>query len=179
MWLNSSYLFMCYLVKFILIYNIAWFTIYTNVRIALLLIPQPQHTNKYKSSLKICGYFILVLLGTKHTVKIIHTWAHVIIGPKLNIFFYHIRIVWKFFSFILILEKFAFHKLIFQRAFRSIIFLIVTPMPIVSFITKSISINISQRCFSIFEQSLHFTNFRLIISVSIFFFFIFSFGCLY
>lgn len=108
-----------------------------------------------------------MLLGTKHTVKIIHTWAHVIIGP--NFFFHHIRIVLKLIFFISILAKFSSHDLIF----RSIIFLIVTPMPyqyhLLPFITNPFRL-ISQRCFSIFEQSLHFTNFRLIISVSIFFF---------
>lgn len=118
--LNSSYLFMCYLVKFILIYNIAWFNdIYTNKRIALLLIPQPQHTNKYKSSLKICGYFILVLLGTKHTVKIIHTWAHVIIEPKLFFSLCHIRIVFRFIFFwlslVLVKKYLSFRSLFFHR----------------------------------------------------------------
>lgn len=85
-------------------------------------------------------------------------------------FFHHIRIVLKLIFFISILAKFSSHDLIF----RSIIFLIVTPMPyqyhLLPFITNPFRL-ISQRCFSIFEQSLHFTNFRLIISVSIFFFY--------
>lgn len=61
-----------------------------------------------------------------------------------------------------------------------ILFLTATPMApayhLLPFITNPFRL-ISQRCFSIFEQSLHFTNFRLIISVSIiFFYFYFHLG---
>lgn len=127
-----------------------------------------------------------MLPSTKHTVKIIHTWAHVIIELKIIKFFFlhkpYIRIVFEIIYRFAHIDRSEFLFLVINKIFCLVegaegwtIFFNCNAYAHHYHLLRIHFRWISQRCFSIFEQSLHFTNFRLIISVCPYFFFHFIF----